>query len=743
MVINGGQDGLSAGSPELFFRDEGLQRGGRAESTGQVRPAPSITARIRYRNEIDGLRAIAVASVILNHFDSSLVPGGYLGVDMFFVISGYVISLSLYSRECRSLKELLLGFYARRFKRLLPALALCVAATSVLISLINPDPSLSLKTGFAALFGLSNFFLLRISNDYFGDASQLNAFTHTWSLGVEEQFYLVFPLILWAVLKRPGPSGFRTFFIVVAAIAALSLVLLAYVGTLQAMAAFYLMPLRFWEMAAGCLVAIIHCRRGRPERGDRQWLESLVVALIVVALFCAPRFALPANVLVVALTAAGLAILSPDSFACRVLTSRPAHDLGILSYSLYLWHWPILVLSRFTVGVHWWSVPILAELIFIVAYGSYHWVEKPLRTRPWGRTDGVTVSWGAAAACGVAGLVAVMAVPLNGRFYTGRPAGLKVRNVASLSYPYQVPRTPYAWAGADCILATDTDIGRTIPLAACTLGRMDQAQRRVMVFGNSFSAAFVHGFDALVRDDHYAVTITSSWGASPIAGMPNDSPWSRENTYYWGKIVPQMMARLRPGDWVFLLSDVAELAPENPGPNDARNLARYRDSLLRLSAQLAQAHVRLAVLDANPFIREAYCKPDTAIPQWFAPAGGPCKYLTRTGTIARRHPLDTMLRQLQQQHRLVLIDLLDLFCPGPVCTFIGNDHRVLYRDEFSHASVEAASDAAPIFRQVFTSAPAAPQNSDPDGALRVLAHSSSTNTTATIPVAAVQRNTGA
>ena len=143
-----------------------------------------------YRPEIDGLRAFAVIAVIINHFNKEILPSGYLGVDIFFVISGYVITSSLAVRKSKSFSEFISGFYLRRIKRLIPALVVFILITSILICLFNSDPKFSLRTGISSLFGLSNLYLLRQSTDYFAKATELNVFTHTWSLAVEEQFYL-------------------------------------------------------------------------------------------------------------------------------------------------------------------------------------------------------------------------------------------------------------------------------------------------------------------------------------------------------------------------------------------------------------------------------------------------------------------------------------------------------------------------------------------------------------------------
>ena len=150
-----------------------------------------------YRDEIDGLRAFAVIAVIINHFNKDILPGGYLGVDIFFVISGYVITSSLSGRKSKTLD--FYQVFERRIKRLIPALIPFTLITGLLVCFFNPFPSVTLKTGITSLFGLSNIYLLKQSTDYFADSTQLNAFTHTWSLDLEEQFYFyfLFNLVYW------------------------------------------------------------------------------------------------------------------------------------------------------------------------------------------------------------------------------------------------------------------------------------------------------------------------------------------------------------------------------------------------------------------------------------------------------------------------------------------------------------------------------------------------------------------
>ena len=133
----------------------------------------NLSVKSRYRPEIDGLRAFAVIAVIINHFNKEILPNGYLGVDIFFVISGFVITSSLYQRPSKNFKDFISGFYERRIKRLVPALSVFVLIMSIAICLFNPEPILSLRTGLTSLFGLSNLYLLKESTDYFALSTEL------------------------------------------------------------------------------------------------------------------------------------------------------------------------------------------------------------------------------------------------------------------------------------------------------------------------------------------------------------------------------------------------------------------------------------------------------------------------------------------------------------------------------------------------------------------------------------------
>jgi len=173
-----------------------------------------------------------VLSVIVNHFNDKLLPRGYLGVDVFFVISGFVIMASLASRPNSSFGEMFFGFYARRVRRLLPALLLFIVSIAIVICFLVPDPGVTLGIGRRALFGLSNIQLYRDAVQYFSESAKPNPYTHTWSLGVEEQFYFIFPFLLLATgFPHSSARGTRNLAVFISILSLVSLGLFIFLYT--------------------------------------------------------------------------------------------------------------------------------------------------------------------------------------------------------------------------------------------------------------------------------------------------------------------------------------------------------------------------------------------------------------------------------------------------------------------------------------------------------------------------------
>ncbi len=379
-----------------------------------------ISTGSRYRPEIDGLRAFAVVAVIINHFNKDILPGGYLGVDIFFVISGFVITSSLYQRASKNFKDFISGFYERRIKRLVPALSVFVLITSIAICLFNPYSGSSLLTGMTSLFGLSNIYLLKEAEDYFGQSTQLNVFANTWSLGVEEQFYLLFPFLIWSSgFGRQTKNGARNLFLAVGALTIASLIGFLYLYRTNQPAAYFLMPTRFWEMASGCLLFIGFQKSKYIEQLLEKAPPLLVLALIVGVMYLPMSWATASTVAVVALSSLLIASLKKQTTAFKVFTNSKVVYLGLISYSLYLWHWSVLSISRWTIGIHWWSIPFQLALIFGVSVASYQWIETPLRKANWFGQRWKTFLVGIGVLITLSMNLVVLGKPLKGKLFIG------------------------------------------------------------------------------------------------------------------------------------------------------------------------------------------------------------------------------------------------------------------------------------------------------------------------------------
>lgn len=343
-----------------------------------------------YSNALDGLRAFAVISVIINHFDKSIMPSGFLGVDVFFVISGFVITSSLINRNEGNAKQFLIGFYKRRIKRLLPALLFCICITMLLISFFSEFPNQSIITGILAIPGFSNIYLYYNAIDYWGKTAQLNPFTHTWSLGVEEQFYMTFPLLFWLTYKRNNRlyslKLFNTSLIVLSLI---SISLYIYFSQSHQMLTYFIMPFRFWEIGLGCLLYINLKNKGYYLKKLLDNIPFYLIFFLLIGLqFLSEKYIVSSTISVVILTVLIIAKIKFQEITTKkniliIFTNPISLYLGKISYSLYLWHWVVIVISYWTIGVNRYTLIFQLVLIFILAAFSFRFIEKPLRHSSW------------------------------------------------------------------------------------------------------------------------------------------------------------------------------------------------------------------------------------------------------------------------------------------------------------------------------------------------------------------------
>lgn len=335
-----------------------------------------------YRKDIDGLRAIAVLSVIIHHLDKNLLSGGFVGVDIFFVISGFLITSHIY----HALKTNTFSFgtfYKKRINRITPAL-LTVITVSICCGLIILSPADLIRltnSALTSISGLSNIYFWREYGNYFSANTNEAILLHTWSLGVEEQFYLIWPILLVIVTKiTPKPSHILFLLLL---IFITTLIVSDYATSLFASASYYLLPSRFFELAIGGLLAIYS-----PTKKYSSllclFIKAVGLLLIIYALLTFNgQTSFPGlNALTPCLGAFLIILAGNLGKPAYLLSIKPLQITGLLSYSLYLWHWPMIAfLNYLYLPINLVSSIVIIIMAYLLSFLTWRFIELPCRVK--------------------------------------------------------------------------------------------------------------------------------------------------------------------------------------------------------------------------------------------------------------------------------------------------------------------------------------------------------------------------
>jgi len=628
-----------------------------------------------YRPEIDGLRAIAVIAVIINHINGGCLPGGFLGVDIFFVISGYVITASLYRHRFESFIDFIGKFYLRRLKRLLPALILFVGILSVLICLVNPSPGLSLQTGLASLVGISNLILYRLKTDYFAGSTELNVFTHTWSLGVEEQFYLLFPFIFWfSGFGSRGRGGLKRFAIIMAALTTASFLIFVWLKLKSPEAAFFLMPPRFWELGLGCLLFVSEQSRiFGPVPSLIAWPAFVAM---VVCLWLPAKFSLLSTIGVVLSSTLLVASLVSNRTVTRLLSNSSLVGVGVISYSLYLWHWGVLSLSRWTIGIHGWTIPFQLLLMIGLAYGSYRWVEKPLRAAAWSAQPLYSFLYGAVGVGATAALIGILAAPMRGKLFLGQKNELQSQSYLKDQRSIEL-----------CNFFEDPAAVHSEP-GSCGF-RPEKAKRMIYLVGDSHIHQFRHAVATYASQHGFG--LHGVWGnACPFPDLPSFAFSADARTKLCRQqqkaLVNKLQSTVKKGDIVFIGDYLTSyFRPAYAGPAYKEALHDYSLRLRKISEIFVDRGATVIIyLNAPRFeglegMSEGYC-----FPQWYKPAMSPNCMVDAKPFLDRRDRDFGWIKTWADGKRRLVWDGVDATTCGPnVCTASHYKDEAHFQDYYS------------------------------------------------------------
>ena len=463
-----------------------------------------------YRPFLDGLRAVAVLGVLVYHLNRAWLPGGFLGVDIFFVLSGYLITTLLLTEHRETGRIHLPGFWARRLRRLLPALLVMLVAIVVLVNLSGDQLALGQARGdlLATLFYVANWHFITSGQSYFAGFVSVSPDRHTWSLAIEEQFYLVWPIVASVVLARFRKSALALIALAVATLSALWMAVIF--DPIDPSRSYYGTDSRIFEILIGVLLAIALAGRWRDLVGRVGRLLAPVTLLSIAAAYVwladdNPAYYHGGAVALSLVTAALIAGLECGSPVGRLMSLRPLVLVGLCSYGMYLWHFPVIVFTNLWLGST--TAPGFAALAVAVTFAvtavSYVVVERPIRRR------GLLLGYKLTPARLVrvvplaSGLVAVVIIAATANGVTNPYWGIAVNNppLIVVSGPTSTPSASTAPSAASATSSAVLDPAASAtatptPIATPTWALAGKAGWTVGIVGDSVAESAAPGLEA-------------------------------------------------------------------------------------------------------------------------------------------------------------------------------------------------------------------------------------------------------
>lgn len=646
-----------------------------------------ITHSLTYRPEIDGLRALAVLPVILFHAGFSLFSGGFVGVDIFFVISGYLIT-SIILKDLQAGRFSIATFYERRARRILPALmVVLVVCLPFAFWLMLPEELKRFGQSLIAVATFSSNLFFWLKTDYFAPAAEEQPLLHTWSLAVEEQYYLFFPILLMLAWK----GGKRRMAWLVAALAVGSFALACWTERAHPQAAFYLLPTRAWELLAGSLIAMIPASfvqdRLTPRMAQAGSATGFAMILWAMATFQGHG---PADTARMAIPVLGSALViltaNPRTAVGVLLSNRLAVGVGLISYSAYLWHQPVLAFAKlkFFDGAPDGLMAMMVVLSLALGYLSWRFIELPTRTGNLRalRERGLLLGGSAGA------LAATMAVGVALHLSTGF-AGL------------------HRWDGIRAALQASNErssgekfchehpLKSALGPVTCIIGKKDAPVEGVL-WGDSLAGALLPGLHEQLAKRGAAYVAVLSDGCIPVEGIARTKEIEfgcdpQRHTAAVDEIIrqPSLKTVVWIGNFALLtggkpLDYVIDGAPATP--------ATVRERMLATAHRLEAAGKRLVLIGNTPQFSQPAA--DYAMRMYARNGAGverQTQYRPRAEVERGFGNLAEVLREIRPTSQI--IDGLDVFCPGGQCGSHDAAGRLLYTDAL-HLSHQGARTLA-------------------------------------------------
>jgi len=647
-------------------------------------------AELRYRPDVDGLRAVAVLAVIFYHYGFWQVPGGFVGVDIFFVISGFLIT-GIIHREMADGRFTIRHFYERRVRRIFPALFAMLTAASVAawFLLFPVDFEAYAKSLVATAFFAANFEFWR-EVGYFDLAASLKPLLHLWSIAVEEQFYLLFP----AVLLLTGTSSRPRLVTVIGVLLVASFAFSVWEVGHSAATAFYLLPSRMWELMLGAIVAIA------PLPGlSRRWRDAVALAgalLIALAIWTYDRWMpFPGLAAVAPCLGAALVIYAGQqtNLVARALSAKPVVFIGLISYSLYLWHWPVLVFTQIALNraLHPWEIYACIALSFALTVFSWRFIERPIRKHhglEWRALFG-----GAAAAIMVTALCGAAVASARGVPERMQP---EIRKILAEERDHE-PRMDICFG----LSAHDVRHGRL-----CRIGSTQADEPSFILWGDSHADALLPAVQKVAEQNGRAGLFAGTDSCAPLLGVVRpDAPKCKPFNDAVAKLATKPAIRevildarwsknaygvaRGEGDWRIFPYD-----EQGEGTDLTSTEAVFYRGLERTVRKLARAGKHVVIIASVP-------EAGYSVPRMMAHMrmDGDNRKLTHSlpKFLAHQKFVFSTLKRMQDRYGAKILYPHEFLCATGKCELSMND-RPLYRDEH-HLSVFGAMQLLPMVQQ--------------------------------------------
>jgi len=651
-------------------------------ATADVATSP---LKLAYRPDIDGMRAIAVIAVILFHASPQICPGGFIGVDIFFVLSGYLITSIILvdlSREEFSFSR----FYARRIRKIFPALSMVLAFCLVVgWFILFPHEWKALAKNVLAGAGFYSNFLAARTNGYFDDAAKKQPLLHLWSLGIEEQFYIFWPLTLVLLWKRP-----RWVLPGILLLAGCSFALnIAYLKR-DPVQSFYNPAMRIWELLVGAALAWFTMRYGEVRGRSKKELLSAAGLALIAAGFCLIDQSKPFPGWWGLVPVAGTVMLvragSEAWFNRWALASRPAVFVGLISYSFYLWHWPLLVFARLIDGsdYHVYLNPyriseVLAAVVvlaFILSWATYKFWETPMRF-----SVKLTSAY----------RVAILLASMSAVVWLG-----------VLSLHFLVPRLNSPAARELAEVMDDQRHAENWGMAPFTAYVIPSGGKNATLFvGDSNMAQYESRIEAVIRADPHSATavFATSGGCPPLPGMNQAQPGYRCPAFYdyWTAIAMQprfstvVISALW---WGYDLDTIRRLnSPvtetyqgRSPTAHDFDEAWRGLETNIRSLVKARKRVVILASIPTSPTFDSQY-----ALSRIHRPGVWRIPPVPRALIEEWQADVNARLKVIARDSGAEIVWPMDYLCPGNECPGLDTDGSPIYSDGNHLRSSKAAN----------------------------------------------------